>query len=304
MSLHSSGEEAAGRRARLAPRPPLMTPERDSPGPFPVRSALVRQRTIGDFTDPAPRPPLTPDPVLYWAKWALLPVSSIMRVATDERVVTLTYDDGPDPEETVELLDLLAERGIRVTFFLLSDKVTAHPAIVRRMLAEGHDVQLHGDDHTDLTTVPAREAVRRLKRAKERIEAVTGHQIRYYRPTYGAVSLPMFLGARALGTDVVIWSAWAEDWYDAPVEVVAGRAVGALHPGAIVLLHDTTDQAQTQTGLNWPMFSRVEVARRILDGAERSGYRTLPLSQLLDRYPAVRSLTFRRPRLRLPLPGR
>ena len=276
-----------------------MTPD-PLPVRAPVRAALVRRGSIGEFTDPAPRPPLQPDPVLRWARWGLLPLSSVMRVATDEPVVTLTYDDGPEPAETPELLDVLAKRGVRATFFVLGDRVTAHPGIVRRMLAEGHDVQLHGDDHADLTQVPAREAVRRLQDAKRCVEAVTGHRIRYYRPTYGAVNLPTFLGARALGLDVVIWSAWAEDWFDAPPQDVADRAVHALHPGAVVLLHDTTDQASTPDGRVRPTFSRADVTRRILDGADDAGYRTLPLSQLLDRYPPVRSLTFRRPRVRLP----
>jgi len=258
----------------------------------------VRRGTIGDFAAPGPRPPLAPDGILHWAKWGLLPISSIMRVATHEPVISLTYDDGPDPVETPELLDVLAARGVRVTFFVLSDRATAHPGIVRRMLAEGHDVQLHGDDHTDLTTIPAAEAVQRIRRAKAAVEAVTGHSIRNFRPAYGAVNLATFLGVRALGMDVVIWSAWAEDWFEAPAQEIADRAVQALHPGAVVLLHDTNDPAPTPAGPVRPTFSRAEVADRLLDGASASGFRTLPLSQMLDRYPAVRSLTFRRPRLR------
>ena len=275
-----------------------MTSRSSSSGPFPARSVLVRRGTIGDFDAPGPRPPLVPDGILHWAKWGLLPISSIMRVATHEPVISLTYDDGPDPVETPELLDVLAARGVRVTFFVLSDRATAHPGIVRRMLAEGHDVQLHGDDHTDLTTIPAAEAVQRIRRAKAAVEAVTGHSIRNFRPAYGAVNLATFLGVRALGMDVVIWSAWAEDWFEAPAQEIADRAVQALHPGAVVLLHDTNDPAPTPAGPVRPTFSRAEVADRLLDGASASGFRTLPLSQMLDRYPAVRSLTFRRPRLR------
>lgn len=261
------------------------------------RPVLVRQSTIGEFDDPAPRPALEPDPVLHWAKWGLLPLSSVMRVRTDDPVVALTYDDGPEPTETLDLLDVLAERGVRATFFVLSDRVEAYPEIIRRMLREGHEVELHGIDHTDLTTVPPQEAVRRLRTAKQRIESVSGQRVHYYRPTYGRVNLPTFTGARVLGMDVVIWSAWALDWYDAPAAEVAERAVRALHPGAIVLLHDTTDPAQSTDPRPGPTFSRAEVARQILDGVDARGFRTMPVGELLRRYPAVRSLTVQRPRV-------
>jgi peptidoglycan/xylan/chitin deacetylase (PgdA/CDA1 family) len=261
------------------------------------RTLLVRQSAIGDFADPAPRPELRPDPILDRARWGLLPMSSVMRANTSEPVVALTYDDGPDPAQTVDLLDVLAERGVPATFFVLSDRAEAHPEIVDRMLREGHEVELHGIDHARLTDLPGREAVRRIRTGKRRLEAITGRQVRYYRPTYGAVGLTAFAGARALGMDIVIWSAWAQDWFDAPAAEVAGRAVTALHPGAILLLHDTTDEPMSTKAGPLPTFSRAEVAARLLDGAEAAGYRFLTVADLLRHYPAVRSLTVQRPRI-------
>jgi peptidoglycan/xylan/chitin deacetylase (PgdA/CDA1 family) len=268
-----------------------------NPTPAPQRPLLVRQSAIGDFLAPAPRPPFGHDPVMRWARWGLLPVSSVMRVQTDDRVVALTYDDGPEPSETAELLDVLAEGGVTATFFVLSDRAEAHPDLIGRMVREGHEIGLHGIDHTSLSSVSGREAVRRIRAAKQRIEAVSGRPIRYYRPTYGQVGLTALVGARLLGMDVVIWSAWAEDWFDDPAQEVADRAIGALHPGAIVLLHDVTDQPLTADSRPRPIFSRADVARRILDGVEASGYRLLPVGELLRRYPAVRSVTVQRPRL-------
>jgi len=221
-----------------------------------------------------------------------------MRVETGDPVIALTYDDGPEPSETVQLLDVLAERGVRATFFVLSDRAEEHREIMARMLQDGHEIGLHGVDHANLTTVPGREAVRRLRTAKRRVEAVTGRPIRYYRPTYGAVNLTAFVGARLLGMDVVIWSAWAQDWFDAPPQEVADRAVGALHPGAILLMHDVTDQAQSTDSRPRPTFSRADVARRVLDGAAAAGFQVLPAGELLHRYPPVRALTVQRPHVR------
>jgi peptidoglycan/xylan/chitin deacetylase (PgdA/CDA1 family) len=223
-----------------------------------------------------------------------------MRAAADEPVVALTYDDGPDPTQTPALLDVLGERQVSATFFVLVEQAEAHPEVVRRMVREGHEVALHGIDHTALTTVSGAEAARRIRSGKQRIEALTGRPIRYFRPAFGDLSVTACLAARRTGMDVVIWSAWAQDWIDASAQEVADRAVRALHPGAIVLLHDTTGLRDPADPRPRPTFSRADVARRILAGAGEAGYQTVGLTDLLARFPAVRSVTVQRPRPRLP----
>jgi len=226
-----------------------------------------------------------------------------MRVDTTEPVVALTYDDGPHPEQTPAVLDELARAGARATFFVLSQRALAEPGIVRRMLAEGHEVGLHGADHTDLTTVPGRHAARLVARSKRDLEAVTGQRTRLYRPTYGAQGMLQYGAARALGMDVVLWTAWALDWMDDEAEAVAARAVGACHPGAIVLLHDATDDDRARAEVvALPTFCRAEVTRRILKGLADAGYTTETVGGLLARYPAVRAVATRRPAP--PRPGR
>jgi peptidoglycan-N-acetylglucosamine deacetylase len=266
----------------------------------PGRPLLLRQATLGDFEAPGPRPLGPPDRLLRWVRPLLLPLSSVMAARTSEPVVALTYDDGPDPEQTPALLDVLADHGARATFFVLTDAAEAHPALVRRMLAEGHEVALHGIDHTRLSTRPAGEAMRRLQVGEQRLEAITGTAVRYYRPTYGDVPAPVFAAARLLGLAVVIWSAWGRDWEDVPEQVPAERVLRALHPGAVILLHDTTDDPEARAAGPLPAFSRAGVTGRVLDGLAVRGYQSVTVSELLGRYPAIRSVTMRRPRL----PGR
>jgi peptidoglycan/xylan/chitin deacetylase (PgdA/CDA1 family) len=263
------------------------------------RTVLVRQSHLGEFDDPWPRPQPPDDPVMRWGRWALLPASSVMRAVTDQRVASLTYDDGPSPEQTGEVLDALAERGARATFFVLSERAEEHPQVIRRILAEGHEVGLHGIDHVRMTDLSQLEALRRIRTARQRVEAITGRPIRLYRPTYGALGVFTLLAARSLGLEVVIWTAWARDWSDAPAAELAGRVIGALHPGAIVLLHDTTNDAQALEDGPAPRFSRGEVTRLILAGMADAGYTSITTGDLLRRYPAVRSVTAQRPRLRL-----
>ena len=263
-----------------------------------MRALLVRESQLGDNEAPEPRPLPEPDGVLRWGRPVLLPLSSAMRVATTDRVIALTYDDGPNPEQTPSVLDALARHDVRATFFVLTDRAEQHPELVREMLARGHEVGLHGIDHTRLTSLPGREASRRIREGKRRLEAVTGRPVTLYRPTYGAQGMLQFLTTRRLGMDVVIWTAWARDWADAPAAEVAGRAIGALHPGAIVLLHDTTDDTREED-LPRPSFSRGEVTELILNGMRDKGFRAVPAGELLAGYRSVRAVTTQRPRLRL-----
>jgi peptidoglycan/xylan/chitin deacetylase (PgdA/CDA1 family) len=274
-------------------------PSLDLTAPGRHRPLLVRESQLGDNEASGPRPLPAPDPVLRYGRPGLLPLSSVMRAATADPVVSLTYDDGPNPEETLGVLDELAEQGARATFFVLTDRAQEYPEIIHRMLAEGHEVGLHGLDHTLLTELSGREALRRIRLGKTRLEAITGRPVTLFRPTYGAIGMTAFIGARLCGLQVVIWTAWARDWFDAPAQEVADRAVNALHPGAIVLLHDTTDDAQAQEAGPTPTFSRGDVTRRILTGARAAGYSSITTSELLRRYPSVRAVTVQRPRLPL-----
>lgn len=256
-------------------------------------AVLVRERDLGDHAAAGPRPLPDPDRLLSTGRPVLLPLSSAMRVRTDERVIAVTYDDGPHPQHTPRILAELAARGVRATFFVLTDRAERAPALVRRMLEAGHEVALHGIDHTRLTEVFWPRAVWRIWRGKRRLERVTGQPVTMYRPTYGAQGLTQFLTARVLGMDVVYWTAWATDWVDDGAPAVARRALTACHPGAILLLHDTTDDTQDAGPL--PTFDRGEVTAQILDGLAADSYRMLPAGELLGTYPVVRAVTTQRP---------
>src|SRR5581483_8540438 len=134
----------------------------------------------------------------------LSPIGSIHGAWNPTRQVALTFDDGPDPVVTPRLLDLLVQRGARATFFVLTERATARPDLIRRMLAEGHEVALHFDRHDRITDLPPREARRRLAAAKAELEAMAGPVV-YFRPPYGGQSLRTYLIARSLGLQVVSW---------------------------------------------------------------------------------------------------
>lgn len=161
---------------------------------------------------------------------------TLIGVRTAEPAVALTFDDGPDPEATPVLLDLLARHGARATFFLVGRRAARHPELVARIAAEGHAIGNHSWNHPALPQLTAAEIASQLRRTA----AATGDpRPRLMRPPYGDQSLASHLIARRLGYTVVGWSLVAADWLDHDGEVLAARMLDGLHPGAIVLLHDS-----------------------------------------------------------------
>jgi peptidoglycan/xylan/chitin deacetylase (PgdA/CDA1 family) len=257
--------------------------------PFLDRSATLVRRGYVCGYELGDRPLPAPDLVLRLGRPALLGLSTLACVNTREPVVSLTYDDGPDPEFTPRVLDELAAHGAKATFFVMVDPAEAHPGLVARMLAEGHEVALHGIDHTRLSTLPARRAQALIRAGKQRLEQVTGIGTTLFRPTYGAQTLAGYLLTRALGLEVVIWSAWARDWDGSSAEVVSGRALQSLHPGGIVLLHDASGDG-VGVGLDRGLASEL-----LLAGLRNRGYTSLTVTRLLPHYPAVRTPWFDSP---------
>ena len=239
-------------------------------------------------TGERPLPP--PGLVLRLGRPAMLPLSSVACVRTTERVVALTYDDGPDPDHTPGILDALAEHGARATFFVLVEAAERHPELLARILAEGHEVGLHGIDHARLTTLPARRCRELIGEGKERLEQAIGRPVTLFRPTYGAQTLGQYRVTRSLGLDVVVWSAWARDWEGASAEVVAERAINSLHRGGIVLLHDASgDGVGAGTGPH-DRPERTRATRMLLAGMAMRDYGSRTVGELLATFPAVRAV--------------
>lgn len=250
----------------------------------------VLRRDLGDFGAPAERP-VRRRAALTLAAPLLRPFSCTMCVDTDDRVLALTYDDGPDPAHTPGLLDVLAARGVRATFFVLADAADAHPELVRRIVSEGHELALHGADHTRLSTLPDAEAVAVVADARRRVEAVAGVPVRLFRPPYGAHTVGTLRGWRRLGLDVVIWSGWAEDWYDDTPEAVTARARRSVHPGGILLLHDTrADPEALGPGEELPRYDKAAVSAALVDPLAAEGWAFDTVGGLLARYPRVRTV--------------
>ncbi|MFF3065773.1 polysaccharide deacetylase family protein [Oerskovia sp. NPDC057915] len=218
-------------------------------------------------------------------------------VNTSDRVVSITYDDGPHPEHTPRLLDLLAARGETATFFALARQVRAHPEIARRILAEGHELALHGQDHRSLLTMGDAEAVRYVRDAKDEVESIVSAPLVSFRPPYGAHTVRQAHGIAGLGMDVLIWSGDAFDWVDDEEERIAERALSTIFPGSMLLLHDDRGDPETLAPDEvFPAFDRARVLDLLLDRLAADGYRTVTAHDLVTTYQPVMSMARERMR--------
>jgi peptidoglycan/xylan/chitin deacetylase (PgdA/CDA1 family) len=191
-----------------------------------------------DGADATPPPRRWKAP-LWWAASPLLPLlGSVAGVTESHGVVGLTLDDGPDPMATSSVLAALAAHNATATFFMIVEQAEQYPAIVHDVITAGHEVGLHGIDHQRLVDRSSAEVVNLLANGKNRLAALTGRPVRWFRPTYGAQDWRVRLAARRAGLEVAVWSAWGRDWLDDDVEVIASRALTGVNDGGVLLLHD------------------------------------------------------------------
>jgi peptidoglycan/xylan/chitin deacetylase (PgdA/CDA1 family) len=152
--------------------------------------------------------------------------------------VALTFDDGPDPEGTPRVLDVLDDLGLRATFFVLGEQARKRADLVEEVARRGHQLATHGQEHSHhLSRSPA--WIRRdLQHARDTMAAI-GYPVSWFRPPYGQATGSTLVLARATGLRTVLWSAWGREWLSSEPREVAARVSRRLRPGAIVLLHDS-----------------------------------------------------------------
>lgn len=187
---------------------------------------------------------------LFWASASIrsgVYLKAFCRERTSEKVVYLTFDDGP-VRGTDAILDVLRERGAQATFFIIGKNVSGNEDIVRQALADGHKIGLHSWGHENMfplfSTSRMNEDIRRCKTA---LETLSGTEVRLFRPPFGVVNPTIARSVRRLGLQTVGWSIRSFDTMhcDRPdwESRVADRIMRRLHPGAVILLHDRLSAA-------------------------------------------------------------
>jgi peptidoglycan-N-acetylglucosamine deacetylase len=153
--------------------------------------------------------------------------------------VALTFDDGPHPQGTPAVLELLRESGAKATFFLAGEQVLRRPALVAETVAAGHRVELHCHRHRNQLRLTPRSLLEDAERARAAIEDAGGQVVADYRPPYGIFSAVGLRAIRARGWRPVLWSRWGKDWRArASADSITRHSTAGARAGDILLLHD------------------------------------------------------------------
>lgn len=183
--------------------------------------------------------------------------------------IAMTFDDGPHPRNTPRLLDMLRQRNIKATFYVIGQNVKMYPEITRRIVAEGHEIGNHTYTHRKLTVLSDSQVRGEMTKTRTAIIDATGVQPRTMRPPYGALlQRQREMIYSEYGYPTIMWSVDPKDWQRPGVSVVRDRIVSNTRNGSIVLAHD----------LHAPT---VDAMPTTLDGLLGRGFKFVTVSQLL-----------------------
>lgn len=195
---------------------------------------------------------------------------------TKHKVVALTYDDGPNPPYTNEIVDYLHREHVVATFFVVGVAVVAHPDVVRLELRDGNAIGNHTWDHAHIVFMGRKHIEREITSAEDAIRHATGIRTTLFRPPFGARDFAVINAAHRLGYTVIMWSVpLPGDWRRPPPQVIADRVLKYVRDGSIIVLHDGN------RGKAADRRNTVEATKLIVVALKKQGYSFVTVSKLM-----------------------
>ena len=194
---------------------------------------------------------------------------SFSRVHVSGNYIALTFDDGPHPQNTPRLLDMLRARNVKATFFVIGRSVDLYPQVLRRTVAEGHEIGNHTHTHRLLSKLSNDEVRGEISRCRDAIVRAAGVQPRTMRPPYGGMlQAQREMVFNEFGNPCILWSVDPLDWKRPGAGVITSRIHAGTTAGSIILSHDLHSQT-------------VDAMPATIDGLLRRGFQFVTVSQLL-----------------------
>ena len=191
------------------------------------------------------------------------------QVHVDQPYIAMTFDDGPSAENTPRLLEMLKQRNIKATFFLIGQNVASNPDLVRQILAEGHEIGNHSWTHPQLSKLSDQRVSSEITKTQDAIKDASGFTPTLLRPPYGAITPRQREWIEnQFGLSIILWSVDPFDWKRPGASVITQRILTETRSGAIILSHDIHKQT-------------VDAMPATLDGLMRKGFKFVTVSQLI-----------------------
>jgi len=213
--------------------------------------------------------------VIFWSYGDV-----VVSVPLDEKVVALTYDDGPNPPHTQAMLEMLAQHGVRATFFLKGRNVEAFPESVQAVAQAGHEIGNHSYSHRPMLSLSKSAMREQLVRTGDLIENLLGQRPALFRPPYGLQGPGLKMALSELGMPSILMSSHGTDWEETDPDLIASKILKSIEPGAIVLLHDGHGDVDDPVAQQSRAPS-VAATGVIIEELKSRGYRFVTVSELM-----------------------
>ena len=181
--------------------------------------------------------------------------------------VAISFDDGPGATTTPQLLQILKEKNVHATFFVLGENTAQHPDIVKQTAEAGHEIGNHTYDHQDLATLSAQSITEEVTKADTEIKKATGKTPTFVRPPYGSITS---VGASVIQQPIIEWSVDSEDWKTRNPDLILQKIQATVYDGAIILFHDIYPET-------------IRAVPQVIDYLQEQGYRITTVGDLLGR---------------------
>jgi peptidoglycan/xylan/chitin deacetylase (PgdA/CDA1 family) len=217
------------------------------------------------------------------AGWhAMSPVSQLygetfVGAAPGARELALTFDDGPNDPWTPRLLDVLARRQVRATFFMIGNYVSQKPDLARAVAQAGHEIGNHTQTHPNLAYCSAARIARELAECESALRDVIGDHAPFFRPPFGGRRPAVLRAAAHAGMKTIMWRASAFDWELPSAEAIVAKVVSQVRGGEVILMHDGSHR-----GMGWDRSRTAAAADELIRRYAGEGYRFVTVGEMMQ----------------------
>lgn len=195
---------------------------------------------------------------------------------TNEKLLALTFDDGPDEDFTPQILDILKKYNVKATFYVIGEKVQYNKKIIKREFEEGHEIGNHTYTHINVSKNGYNKIKKEIGDTQSVVKSITGVYPKTFRPPYRAISKDMCEIIKQKDMNIVLWSyVDARDWESPGVSSIVSAIENGIQNGCIILLHDYNK-------IRSPKSQTIQALDRIIPDLLEKGYKFVTISELIE----------------------
>ncbi len=201
-----------------------------------------------------------------------------------DKVIALTFDDGPDKDFTPQIIDILKKHNVKATFFVTGEKVGYYPEIVKRQFDEGHEIGNHTFTHINVSKRNYNEIYEEITKTQDIINEVTGKEPQIFRPPYRALSTDMCFIVQQKKMNIVLWSNLdPRDWSNPGVNSIVDTILTKAENGSIILLHDYNKVRNNKS-------QTIQAIDIVIPKLKEMGYEFVTVSELIDKIEDINAI--------------